>query len=196
MEFGQLPLVIAPERTAKELEELYQEKKLAATDNPFTYDAEPLDAYDNPFKPENSPEYLHNGKGWRRFIARPYDSDSILSNDRRVEKGEVCWLGNAPVRWLVDPSGWWVAHVGLVAGVQFDIKYPYKGNFAKTNMHRYLGNYLLPEMRANPLEANGNAGLWQQIEMAKDTVVHLETALSQSRQTLAALEEMARNQSR
>jgi len=193
MEFGQLPLVIAPEKTAKELEGLYQENKLAPTCNPFTYDAEPLGAYDKPFKPENSPEYLHEGKGWRRFIARPCDGDSILSNGRCVEKGEVCWLGNVPVRWLVDPSGWWVAHVGLVSGVQFDIKGTYKGNFAKTNMHRYLGKYLLPEMSANPLEANGNAGLWRQIEMAKDTVAHLETALSQSRQMLSALEEMAKS---
>ena len=47
----------------------------------------------------------------------------------------------------MDKSGVWVAKKALFAGIQFDRKNSYDGNFSRTDMCRYLDNYFSKEMQ-------------------------------------------------
>ena len=48
----------------------------------------------------------------------------------------------------MDPKGTWVARQALFAGIQFDTKDRYDGNFADTAMYNYLQTHFAKEMEA------------------------------------------------
>ena len=52
----------------------------------------------------------------------------------------------------MDPKGTWVARQALFAGIQFDTKEKYDGNFANTAMKHYLDHYFVNEMRLERTE--------------------------------------------
>lgn len=149
MEYGEYPQTIAKPDAAKELDGLSTDQlEKIKTGKKYTFDDEKSDAYDKPFKAKEYDEYQHNGKRYIRIEARPYDSDSVLSNDHRAQRGEKYWIEVQPIEWLKDPSDVWVARQALFSGVQFDRNREYDGNFAKTDMKQYLDTYFSKEMLA------------------------------------------------
>ncbi len=148
VEFGEYPQTIAPEGTNTALEQAYNAGRLQTTGKKYTFDSEKYNAYDKPFNAKEYAEYQHNGKRYIRLEAETIDCDSVMSNGRKPENGEACWIEVQPIEWLQDPSGTWVARQALFAGVQFDSKPEYDGNFADTDIKQYLDRYFSKEMVA------------------------------------------------
>ena len=149
VEFGEYPQTIAPENIGNELEQAFSRGQLQTTDKKYTFDGEANNAYSNPFKPEEYAEYQHEDKRYIRVEATPYGGDhSVLSNGKKPQAGEACWIEVQPIKWLKDPSGVMVARQALFSGVQFDRNKNYDGNFANTDMKQYLQNHFAKEMVA------------------------------------------------
>ena len=93
------------------------------------------------------PEYEMDGKRYIRVLGRPSDSQySTLSTREQVKDGKPYWVEVQPIEWLMDESGWMIAKKCLFAGIQFDTKKKYDGDFSKTFMKHYLDTYFAKEM--------------------------------------------------
>ena len=147
-EYGAYPQTVAPKSVSQELEARYQKNALKTTGKTYTFDSAELDAYSTGFTPRNCAEYSFAGKKYVRIEGKPYDSDSILSDGTSVQKGQAYWFEVQPIEWLMDPKGTWVARQALFAGIQFDVKEEYDGNFANTAMYNYLQTHFAKEMEA------------------------------------------------
>ena len=146
-EYGAYPQTVAPESISQELEVHYQKNTLKTTGKKYTFDSAELDAWNIGFALRNSAEYIHKGKKYIRIEGKPFDGDSVLSDGTSVQKGQAYWFEVQPIEWLMDPKGTWVARQALFAGVQFDTKDRYDGNFANTAMYNYLQQYFAKEMQ-------------------------------------------------
>ena len=147
-EYGAYPQTVASKSVRQELEAQYQKNALKTTGKTYTFDSAELDAYSTGFTPRNCAEYSFAGKKYVRIEGKPYDNDSILSDGTQVQKGQAYWFEVQPIEWLMDPKGTWVARQALFAGIQFDTKDRYDGNFADTAMYNYLQTYFAKEMEA------------------------------------------------
>ena len=147
-EYGAYPQTVAPESISQELEVQYQKNALKPTGKNYTFDSAELEAFDTGFTPRNHKEYMFNGKKYVRIEGKPCSSDTVLSDDRRIQEGAAYWFEVQPIEWLMDPQGTWVTRQALFAGVQFDVKEEYDGNFANTTMYNYLQQYFAKEMEA------------------------------------------------
>ena len=147
-EYGAYPQTVAPESISQELEVHYQKNTLKTTGKKYTFDSAEFDAWNIGFALRNSAEYIHKGKKYIRIEGKPFDGDSVLSDGTSVQKGQAYWFEVQPIEWLMDPKGTWVARQALFAGVQFDVKEEYDGNFANTTMYNYLQQYFAKEMEA------------------------------------------------
>ena len=147
-EYGAYPQTVAPKSVSQELEAQYQKNALKTTGKNYTFDSAELDAYSTGFTPRNCAEYSFAGKKYVRIEGKPYDSDSILSDGTSVQKGQAYWFEVQPIEWLMDPKGMWVSRQALFAGIQFDTKNEYNGNFANTTMYNYLQKHFAKEMEA------------------------------------------------
>ena len=146
-EYGAYPQTVAPESISQELEVHYQKNTLKTTGKKYTFNSAELDAWNIGFALRNSAEYIHKGKKYIRIEGKPFDGDSVLSDGTSVQKGQAYWFEVQPIEWLMDPKGTWVARQALFAGVQFDTKDRYDGNFANTAMYNYLQQYFAKEMQ-------------------------------------------------
>ena len=147
-EYGAYPQTVAPKSVSQELETQYQKNALKTTGKTYTFDSAELDAYNTGFTPRNCAEYSFAGKKYVRIEGKPFDEDSILSDGTQVQKGQAYWFEVQPIEWLMDPKGTWVARQALFAGIQFDTKDRYDGNFADTAMYNYLQTHFAKEMEA------------------------------------------------
>lgn len=143
--YGEYPQTIVPDNVAQRLEDEAGKKRLQTTGKKYTFNAN--HSTDEPFKPRDYPEYILDGRKYIRVFASPADSDSVLSNGRRLSDGDICWIEVLPIEWMVDKSGWWVSHKAVFSGIKFDDRASYNGDFSKTSMKRYLDNYFTPQMQ-------------------------------------------------
>ena len=146
-EYGAYPQTVAPESISQELEVHYQKNTLKTTGKKYTFDSAEFDAWNIGFALRNNAEYIHKGKKYIRIEGKPFDGDSVLSDGTSVQKGQAYWFEVQPIEWLMDPKGTWVARQALFAGIQFDTKDTYNGNFANTAMYNYLQKYFVKEMQ-------------------------------------------------
>ena len=156
-EYGEYPQTVADERTSEKLERLHDSRSLHTTGKNYTFDSVGLDDYDTPFKATSYPEYEMDGKRYIRVLGRPYDDDSKLSTGEQVKKGKPYWVEVQPIEWLMDRSGTMVAKKCLFAGIQFDTKRHYNGDFSKTSMKHYLDTYFAKEMEPTERVASRTA---------------------------------------
>ena len=145
-EYGEYPQTVADERTSEKLERLHDSRSLRLTGKNYTFDSVGLTDFDTPFKATSFSEYEMDGKRYIRVLGRPYDGDSKLSTGEYVEEGKPYWVEVQPIEWLMDRSGTMVAKKCLFAGIQFDTKDSYDGDFSKTSMKHYLDTYFAKEM--------------------------------------------------
>jgi hypothetical protein len=145
--FGEYPQTIAPMHISQALESAFSAGNLTATGKEYTFDAEKYDAYKKPFKAKKHIEYEHEGKRYIRVEAKPCgNSYSMLPNGEQAQAGKSYWVEVQPIEWLRDPSGICVARQALFAGVQFDKKQRYDGEFEKTDIYSYLNNFFMKEI--------------------------------------------------
>ena len=116
-----------------------------------------LIAINTPFKATAYPEYELDGKRYIRVPGRPADDNSKLSTGEQVEAGKPYWVEVQPIEWLMDRSGTMVAKKCLFAGIQFDTKSSYDGDFSKTSMKHYLDTYFAKEMEPTERMASRTA---------------------------------------
>ena len=147
-EYGAYPQTVAPKDVSQELEVQYQKNALKTTGKTYTFDSVELDARDTGFTPRNCAEYMLKGKKYVRIEGIPRGCNSIMSDGTEVEKGKAYWFEVQPIEWLMDPKGTWVSRQALFAGIQFDTKNEYNGNFANTTMYNYLQKHFAKEMEA------------------------------------------------
>jgi hypothetical protein len=142
-EYGEYPQTVADESTS---ERLNDSKSLRPTGKNYTFDSVGYTGYDTPFKATAYPEYEMDGKRYICVPGRPFNDDSKLSTGKQVEAGKPYWIEVQPIEWLMDKSGTMVAKKCLFAGIQFDTKSLYDGDFSQTTMKHYLDTYFAKEM--------------------------------------------------
>lgn len=167
VEYGEYPQTIASREVSEKLKKAFTKKELQATGKKYTFDGvENEDDYNTPFCAKEHIEYQYDGKRYIRVRAKSCNDSSLLSNGDTPNTGEVYWIEVQPIEWLVEPAkcyddcvlpkkvlidnpnaGMLVARHALFAGVQFDRKEEYDGNFAKTDMKQYLQNHFAKEMQ-------------------------------------------------
>lgn len=145
-EYGEYPQTVADERTSEKLERLHDSRSLRPTGKNYTFDSVDLSDCDTSFKATSYQEYEMDGKRYIRVPGRPADGDSKLSTGEQVESGKPYWVEVQPIEWLMDRSGTMVAKKCLFAGIQFDTKASYNGDFSKTSIKHYLDTYFAKEM--------------------------------------------------
>ena len=169
--YGEYPQTVVDEKTSQELEKAFEEGKLKRTGKEYTFDRTGLREYDKGFRPEFCDEYELNGKKYIRILGRPLDDDARLSSGEIAEKEKPYWVEVQPIEWLKDKSGTWVSKKCLLAGLQFDNRYRYDGDFSKTFIKHYLDTYFAKEMGHDERAAQQNreeilSGLSSQLEKA------------------------------
>ena len=157
-EYGEYPQMVADDETCEKLEGLYDSRSLRPTGKNYTFDSVDLTDYDTSFKATSYPEYKMDGKKYVRVPGRPADDDSRLSTGEQVEAGKPYWVEVQPIEWLMDRSGWVVAKKCLFAGIQFDTKSSYDGDFKNTFMKKYLDTYFAKEMGHEEIIAQQKRG--------------------------------------
>ena len=145
-EYGQYPQTVADKHTSAKLERLHDSRSLRPTGKNYTFDLVALAYSDTPFKATSFSEYEMDGKRYIRVPGRPANDDSKLSTGERVKEGKPYWVEVQPIEWLLDPSYTMVARKCLFAGIQFDTKEKYDGDFKRTFMKHYLDTYFAKEM--------------------------------------------------
>lgn len=151
-EYGEYPQDVVSGKLKEALEEAFEFEKynkpsaLQKTGKKYTFDKTDIDNRRQMFQKEECIEYMYNGHKYIRIEGNPGKS-SIMSNGKEVQRIRPYWLEVKPIEWLMDePSGIWVAKKALFAGIQFDNKNKYNGDFAQTDMKKYLDNYFSKEM--------------------------------------------------
>ena len=167
VEYGEYPQTVADERTSEKLERLHDSRSLRLSGKNYTFDSVGLTDYDTPFKATSYQEYEMDGKRYIRVLGRPYDNDSKLSTGEQVKKGKPYWVEVQPIEWLMDPSGTMVSKKCLFAGIQFDTKEKYNGDFKRTFMKHYLDTYFAKEMEPTERMASRTASRDDEEEPAR-----------------------------
>ena len=177
--YGEYPQTLADEKTSAELEELFniKSKNLKPTGKIYTFDSQTNDF--EPFIEEKNPEYEYKSKKFIRVLARPAispDSDwsSRLSNGKAPQKGQYYWVKVEPIEWIVT-SNIWKAKKNLLAGIYFDVKSRYDGDFDSTFMKKYLDTYFAKEVLPSKIRSREKEK--QLLQATKGTKVKKKTGL-------------------
>ena len=141
---GSYPQTIVSEGVARKLNNPFSKKK--KTGRVFTFDMHYYDEYSNSFTPRTVEEYEYNGKRYVQLecLCR---SGELLSNGQETELGEIYWVEVEPIDWIIDEkSKMIISERCLYAGIQFDTKIKYYGDFSKTFAKKYLDEYFANEI--------------------------------------------------
>ena len=131
IEFGEYPQKVVSLKLSCDLERIYSRGGLKETGKIYTIDSVDVNDKNTHFKARQYVEYEYNGKKYIRFIGDSNCEGEILSDGRKVKKGEVYWIEVKPIRWLIVST-----HTGeyavtkniMFAGVQMSLS-PFLFNF-------------------------------------------------------------------
>ena len=155
VEYGEYPQTVTDEETRERLERLYEyeDDSLRPTGKSYTFDAiNPNEDYDAAFKARSCPEYELDGERYIRILVRSSNRYRPLSIREQVdEDGGPYWVKVQPIEWLADPTGVWVSKKCLFAGIPFDTKEKYDGNFQNTSLKKYLDTYFTKDIETHEM---------------------------------------------
>ncbi len=139
--YGEYPQTIVNENYSLELESAYKNGSLKITGKEYTTD----------FRARTYTEYEYNGSKYIRFVGNINCYGKILSDGRTIKRGKVSakayWVAVEPIKWLVDEKNDVVLSEKIIfAGVQFQNKRDYKGNFNKTDIKQFMDNHFAKEI--------------------------------------------------
>ena len=149
VEYGEYPQNAADSRMQNILESEYN-RGMNKTGISYTFDS--AKSYDDnaEFKPVTYEEYEYQGKKYIRIKANfGFGGNKfMLSNGACYRNGDYVWVEVAPVKWLIDDENkQLISKYGLVSGIRFlDKKTDYKGDFSKTEMKKYLDDYMVKDL--------------------------------------------------
>ena len=146
VEYGEYPQNAADSRMQNILELEYN-RGMYKTGRSYTFNSMKYDDYSTGFKPVTYEEYEYQGKKYIRIKANFQTPEKYkLSNGIEYEIDDYVWVEVSPVKWLIDEdTGILVSKKGLLSGIRFDGT-NYKGDFDRTEMKKYLDNYMLRDL--------------------------------------------------
>ena len=166
VEFGEYPQNAADSRMQNILESEYK-RGMNKTGRSYTFDSVKCNYYNTGYKPVTYEEYEYQGKAYICIKANfGYGFGKfMLSNGVEYKNDDYVWVEVSPVKWLIDDrKGLLISKYGLVSGIRFlDKKTDYKGDFSKTEMKKYLDDYMVKD-----LFQSVNLEYLQDIENSKD----------------------------
>lgn len=152
VEAFEYPRTIVNEHMQEVLDKKLAENKLIKTGKTYTVDSRKYDEYKEQFKPQKLIEYHFYDKNYVKVKANLYKNNEYLkevkakmSNDRIVKDKEEVWVAVEPIKWIMDEEIAFSLNA-LFAGIQFDDKEFYNGDFLYTNIKNFLDNYFSKEI--------------------------------------------------
>lgn len=140
IEYGEYPQQAASKSLQITLENLFKKDTLKKTKKTYTrYDGE------NDLRIHYISEYEYNGNKYVRIGANLHFnySDIILSNGEKYSNNDTVWIEVKPIKWLVDENqDIAVTDKIIFAGVQFNKKRNYEGNFCNSNIKNFMDTHL------------------------------------------------------
>ena len=150
--FGEYPDSVADEYAAKELEDCYNISLCLnmMTGKQYTHDIN-VSNENKRFLRTTYPEYYFEGKKYVRVPVNSYLSHSndgvTLSDNKYYKNNSYVWLEVKPQKVLIDEKKDLAVFENIVlAGIQFNKRRNYKGDFNKTFMKKYLDKYFSKEI--------------------------------------------------
>ena len=147
--FGEYPQMVCPREMQEALERLYAEAALLKTGKVYTTDSRMHNDNDNGFLANEHPEYLYGDKKYIRVRGNSDFGDKafMLSDGVEYRNGDNIWVQVMPVTWLYDSGEKIiVSKKGLLAGIRYNPKDVYDGNFENTEINEYLVKYFLKDI--------------------------------------------------
>ncbi len=149
VEYGYYPQKAVSKDMQEKLERVYRNVSISKTGNIYTTDSVAHNKYDTSFQPQTHQEYEHNGKRYIRIKANSYYNGKkfILSNGQQYRNGDNVWVEVLPVKWLVDEKEKiMITDKIIFAGVQFNNPKCHTDNFDKTDIKKFMDQYLSKEL--------------------------------------------------
>ena len=153
VEYGEYPQALVKPDLYGVLETEFKNKTLQKTGKMYTFDDLDPAVGEVEFRPNTHPEYEYQGKKYIRCVPRLCRSPMLISHGKKLNNAGYYWVEVQPIEWLVEPTGTWVSKKALFAGIHFDPKREYDGNFSKTFMKKYLDTYFSKEIEPSELIA-------------------------------------------
>ncbi len=152
VDFGEFPQTAVEDNFARQLENTYQ-IGMKETGNKYTTDSVAYDDYDMPFQAREFIEYEYMQERYIRFLGDKNGAGKVLSTGAKIKIGKPYWVKVEKVRWFVDKKNDIVLpKTILFAGVQFNQIRNYKGDFAKTDIKKYMDNCFAKEIQTNKVD--------------------------------------------
>ena len=152
VEYSEYPQRATAKILQIELENAYQnnEMSIKKTGKTYTTDSRKCYEYGKKFNAQKHEEFESKGKKDVRIKANSfYDgSEFTLSNGEKYKNGNYVWVEVLPIKWLVDiEKDIALSEKILFAGILFDIKKRYDGNFKETFMYNYLNTIFIKDIQ-------------------------------------------------
>ena len=151
--FGSYPCNIADKHVSRELEKIYDYNRCigAITGKEYTIDRKGSYEDHKRFLRSSLYEYEYEGKKYVRVPVNSYLSHSedgvVLSDNNYYKNGSYVWLEVTPHKLLVDETEDLAVFENIIlAGIQFNRRRNYKGDFNRTNIKKYLDKYFSKEI--------------------------------------------------
>ena len=150
VEYGEYPQTIVDENYSRELERAYYNGSLRTTGKNYTTDSVRYQDTDTSFRARTHTEYEYNGSKYIRFVGDSNCDGEVLSDGRTIQSGNIYWVRVEPITWLVDERANIALSKKLIfSGVQFEYSKVYTGDFANTDIKKFMDNYFSKEIINN-----------------------------------------------
>ena len=157
IKFGEYPQEVFPDKLQKELNELYNDGQLELTGNYYTiYDNENYNKFIpdiKDLKEQRLYEYIYKGLKFVKVKANFFDEMTSLSNESYYDIGEDIWILVKPIEWYLykNNEGQYclLSLKVLFAGMPFDIKKTYNGDFENTFIKRFMDEHFSKDIVRN-----------------------------------------------
>ena len=148
VEYCEYPQYAASSKLQEELENEYQNKNLKITGNTFTFYESKSNDEKKDFKPVTYLEYIYKNKKYIRKNINSKLPEVNLSNGKKYKCNQNVWIEVIPVIWIKDDdTNSFISKKGLVSGIPFEsYNKEYDGNFSKTEIKKYLDNYMIYDL--------------------------------------------------
>ncbi len=150
VEYGEYPQYAVDNILQDKLEKLYKNGKLSETGKTYTTDSRKYYENKMDFLPQEHIEYEFDNKKYVRVKVNSFYDGRLftLSNSEKYKDDDYVWVEVSKLKWLVDEENdITLSSDILVAGIQFDKKINYYGNFENTNIYKFLNTYFIKDIQ-------------------------------------------------
>ncbi len=146
-EYGEYPQTVVDENYSREIERAYNNGNIRTTGKTYTTDSELYMFCNSNFQARRHIEYEYKGKKYVRVEGNSLCVENMLSDGRIICDGDIYWVAVEPIKWMIDE----IANIAIskkliFAGVQFNNKEDYQGDFNKTDMGKFMDIFFSGEI--------------------------------------------------